>query len=101
MENNISQIMERIRQNQIRSEQAMKNIYTYLDTIDLFEHIQKFKYKKLYKFMNYLENKFSYKDEYSSSLFDWIGEEEFAEYLNKRGIKIKEVTDTYYNITIQ
>lgn len=77
---------------------ALKNIFKFLDTIDLTLSIEKYKGKDIRQLMKYLSSKYNYKDEYSESLFDIVAEDEFVEYINnKYNLNIREsVTINYY-----
>ncbi|WP_297419361.1 hypothetical protein [Clostridium sp.] len=77
---------------------TQKNVFDYLDTIDLLPYLRKFNNKNIYYLMDKLEELFPFKDEYSESLFDAMGSDEFVEYLNnKYNLNIhEEVVCSYY-----
>lgn len=78
---------------------AMKNVFNFLDTFDLTEYIIEYKNKTVRELMVKLSDEYCYSDEYSSSLFDIISEDEFVEYLNnKYGLNIKETVIIRYYI---
>lgn len=78
---------------------AMKNVFNFLDTFDLTEYIIEYKNKTVRELMAKLSDEYCYSDEYSSSLFDIISEDEFVEYLNnKYGLNIKETVIIRYYI---
>lgn len=79
-------------------DENIKNVFGYLDTIDLSEYINKYKNKTVRELMNTLNNEFPYVDKYSVTLFDGVAEDEFVEYLNgKYHLNIREsVTINYY-----
>jgi len=80
-------------------DKAIANVFKYLDGIDLMPYINKFKYRKLDELMAELSRIFPYEDEYSTTLFDAIAEDEFVDYLNKKyDVTISEETISYYFI---
>ncbi len=82
-------------------DEALNNVFDYLNTIDLMPYIIKFKNKDIKELMDWLDENFPYKDKYSVDLFDTVSSDEFVDYLNKRyNLKIKETTISFYYITI-
>ncbi len=89
--------MRGLNRNQVKK--AINNVTNYLDTINLLPYLKEFKNKTVRDMMDKLEENISYKDEYSVTLFDCIGEDEFVDYLNKRyNLNIEETTVSYYYI---
>ena len=80
-------------------DKAINNVFNYLNTIDLLPYLKEFKYKDVHDMMDKLEEDYSYNDEYSETLFDAMGEDEFVDYLNsKYNLNIREHTVSYYYI---
>jgi len=64
--------------------ESIKNVFYYLDTIDLASYLKQFKDKTLYDLINKLEKDFPYSDKYSDFLFACVPEGELMNYLNKK-----------------
>jgi len=80
---------------------AICNVFGYLDTINLMPYITQYKGKDIRDLMSKLELEFPYTDKYSETLFDAIAQEEFMDYLNEKyNLKLREITisHTYINI---
>lgn len=72
-------------------QEALNNVFSYLDTIDLRSYLIAFKKKTVRDMMDKLREDFPYKDKYSDELFDVVTEEEFVDYLNEKyNTNIKE-----------
>ena len=77
--------------NEKEIDESMCNVFNYLNTIDLMPYIMKFTGEDIFSLMGELEEVFPYKDEYSETLFDMVGNYEFGDYLNNRyGFRIRE-----------
>ena len=80
---------------------AINNVFSYLDTLDLNPYINTFKNKKVEDLMDKLEVIFPYKDGFSETLFDAIAEDEFVDYLNKKyNLDIREETISCHYIRL-
>ncbi|MFC0903924.1 hypothetical protein ACFHWD_04360 [Clostridium sp. MT-14] len=77
----------------------IQNVYNYLDTISLDKYLKKYNNKSIYELMEILEHDYVYQDKYSTSLFDYVAEDEFIYYLRKRYLDIKiheDIQITHY-----
>lgn len=77
---------------------AKINVFTFLDTLNLYPYIKFYRNQTVVDLMEYLEKICLYSDEYSKTLFDIVNEDEFIQYIKaKYKIKIREeiITNNY------
>lgn len=68
-------------------------VFTFLDTKDLSKFLDKYKGHEVRELMDTLELLFPYKDEKSSSLFDYVAEDEFIMYIGEKyNTRVREQT---------
>ena len=78
---------------------AIKNVYSFLDKIDLKPYIKEYKSKNIREMMDKLEEAYIYVDNYSVSLFDTVSVDEFVIYLeNRYDMKVNVETEVVYRI---
>lgn len=78
---------------------AIKNVYSFLDKIDLKPYIKEYKSKNIREMMDKLEEAYIYVDNYSVSLFDTVSVDEFVIYLeNRYDVKVNVETEVVYRI---
>lgn len=70
--------------NKEETREAVKNVYSFLDKIDLRPYIKEYKSKNIIEMMDRLEELYFYRDDYSLSLFDAVSVDEFIIYLENR-----------------
>ena len=70
--------------NKKETNEAVKNVYSFLDKIDLKPYINDYKSKNIVEMMDRLEELYFYRDNYSLSLFDTVSVDEFIIYLENR-----------------
>lgn len=70
--------------NKEETREAVKNVYSFLDKIDLRPYIKEYKSKNIIEMMDRLEELYFYRDNYSLSLFDAVSVDEFIIYLENR-----------------
>lgn len=80
-------------------EEAINNVYNFLDKIDLKPYIKEYKGKNIKSMMDRLEELYMYIDKYSISLFDSVTIDEFIIYLEDRyNVNIETSTEIVYKI---
>jgi predicted HTH domain antitoxin len=81
--------------------EAVKNVYKYLNDIDLMPYLIEYEGKELYELMQELAEIFLYRDQYSETLFDAVTEDEFTWYLNEKyGLNIQEEIISSYRVRL-
>lgn len=78
-------------------EEARHNVFKFLDTKELIYDISKAQehHYSVHELMDYLEEKYPYKDKFSDTLFDCIDQGNFIEYIEER-YEIKAIEQINY-----
>ena len=71
------------------SKNAWDNVWEFINNIDMLKEFEEFKKVNddnfdLYNFKEYIEEKYEYHCKVADTLFDFIGVDEFADYLKKK-----------------